>query len=112
MSKFKVLFHINDPERWPRVLLNINNFINDAGPANVSVEVVANGGAVIALAGEKLQEEMNRLAGLGIIFAACRNALKMHDLEENTLPSFITVVPAGITEIARKQAEGFAYIKP
>lgn len=40
MSKLKVLFHINDPERWPRVLLNITNFINDAGQANVAVEVV------------------------------------------------------------------------
>jgi len=116
MSKMKVLFHINDPDRWPRVLLNITNFINDAGQDNVAVEVVANGGAVVALTGEKahekLQGEMNRLAGLGIVFSACRNALRMHSLDEDTLPPFITVVPAGITEIVQKQAEGFAYIKP
>jgi len=116
VNKLKVLFHINDPERWPRVLLNITNFINDAGPANVAVEVVANGGAVLALTGEradqKLQGEMERLAGQGIVFSACRNALRMHSLDEGKLPPYITVVPAGITEIAQKQAGGFAYIKP
>jgi len=28
------------------------------------------------------------------------------------LPDFITVVPAGITRIISKQAEGYSYVKP
>jgi intracellular sulfur oxidation DsrE/DsrF family protein len=116
MDKLKVLFHVNEPDRWTRVFLNINNFILDAGQENVDIVVVANGGAVAALAGEKavekLPEELDRLAGMGVAIAACRNALKMHALEENTLPRSVTVVPAGITEIVKKQAAGYAYIKP
>lgn len=116
MDKLKALFHVNEPARWTRALLNINNFIIDAGQENVDIEVVANGGAVAVLSGEqadqKLLQEIGRLAGLGVTMAACRNALKMHGLEEKSLPHFITVVPAGITEIVKKQAAGYAYIKP
>ncbi|MFZ5643750.1 MAG: hypothetical protein ACOY46_09190 [Bacillota bacterium] len=132
MGKLKVLFHINEPERWQRVLTNITNFINDAGQDNVDVEVVANGGAVVGYAAQdrlecgcsgkdsavcgkpegKLLEEMKRLAGMGISFTACRNALKMNSMDESTLPPFVTVIPAGITEITVKQGGGYAYIKP
>ena len=43
---------------------------------------------------------------------ACRNALKAHDLEEVKLPAFVKGVSGGITELVKKQAEGFTYIKP
>jgi hypothetical protein len=32
--------------------------------------------------------------------------------DEESLPHFVAVVASGITEIARKQTEGYAYIKP
>jgi len=130
MGKLKVLFHVNEPERWQRTLLNASNFIKDVGQENADIEVVANGAAVSAyvdncqIAGSdcktaascgkasgELHEEMKKLAKMGVRFVACRNALGMHSLDENMLPPFITVVPAGITEIAKKQAEGYAYIK-
>lgn len=113
MGELKVLFHVNEPERWPRALLNISNFIKDVGRGNAEIEVVANGAAVKSyLAGDKLIQEMAGVAEWGVKFVACRNALRMHSLEESKLPSFVTVVPAGITEIAKKQAGGYAYIKP
>ena len=119
LSKLKVLFHINEAERWPRVLLNITNFVKDVGGDNADIEVVANGAAVMAYvkadAGEdkeKLPADMAGLAGAGVKFAACRNALQMHALDEKALPPFVTVVSAGITAIARRQAAGYAYIKP
>lgn len=132
MARMKVLFHVNETERWQRALLNIINFINDAGQENVDIEVVANGAAVSAYADRcfspegscraaadcgkanenDIIDQMPKLAEMGVKFAACRNALRAQSLDENTLPSFVTVVSAGITEIARKQAEGYAYIKP
>jgi len=33
-------------------------------------------------------------------------------LEEKSLHPFVTVIPAGITEIVKKQAEGYGYVKP
>lgn len=118
LSKLKVLFHVNEPERWPRVLLNLANFIKDVGQDH-DIEVVANGAAVVAyvdgIPGKdkgKLHADMAGLAGTGVQFIACRNALKMHALDENALPPFVEVVSAAITEIVLKQAAGYAYIKP
>jgi hypothetical protein len=110
----KVLFHINEPERWPMVIVNITNFLRDVGSDNASIEVVANGAGVTAYARGKqeLIKQMEELNRQGVVLAACRNALNMHKISEESLPAFIAVVPAGITEIVKKQAAGFAYIKP
>lgn len=125
MNELKVLFHVNESDRWQTVLANIINFLNDIGQGNADIEVVANGEAVSVfskLAGSDGQccksgagsvlEQMKKLSEEGVDFVACRNALKGQSIEEDSLPTFITVVPAGITEIARKQAQGYAYIKP
>lgn len=110
----KVLFHINEPDFWPRVIINVSNFLRDVGPGRASVEVVANGAGVLAYSLDKQDviKQMEELHGQGVAFIACRNALKMHGISEQALPSFVTVVPAGITEIVEKQALGYAYIKP
>ena len=112
----KLLFHINEPDKWQRVIMNINNFLNDVGQGNADIEVVANGEAVAVFKNGGLTknfvEQMQKLAEIGVNFVACQNALKAQSIAKESLPEFVTVVPAGITEIARKQTEGFAYIKP
>ncbi|WP_031515956.1 DsrE family protein [Desulfofalx alkaliphila] len=126
MSEMKVLFHVNETEAWTKSLGNITNFLKDQPQGKV--EVVANGPSVTAFTGScqanggggcgcslqkgDLLEQMGRLSNEGVVFAACRNSLKIYDIDEKTLPSFVKVVPAGITEIAAKQSEGYAYIKP
>jgi len=128
MNRLKVLFHINEPDRWQRVLVNITNFLNDVGQGNAEVEVVANGEAVSVFrsscvvtgdgsqccgpATGSLMEQMKKLSDSGVKFTACRNALKAQSIDEGRVPDFVRVVPAGITEIAKRQTEGYAYIKP
>jgi len=128
MNGLKVLFHINELSRWQIVLGNITNFLNDVGQDNANIEVVINGEAVSIFKNRcqpaeggglcdgsingSLLEQMEKLSKVGVKFVACRNALKGQLVDEESLPDFVTVVPAGITEIVRKQAEGYAYIKP
>ncbi|MGQ9512633.1 DsrE family protein [Thermodesulfitimonas sp.] len=127
MNRLKVLFHIDESNRWQRVLVNTTNFLNDVGQGNAAVEVVANGEAVSVSRSSclptgsgqccspvtgSLREQRKKLSEAGVNFAACRNALKAQSIDEGSLPDFVTVVPAGITEITRRQAEGYAYIKP
>ena len=110
----KVLFHINQPERWPMLIMNINNFLRDVGPGVASIEVVANGGGVLAYSkGERdMIAQLEDLHQRKVVFNACRNALVKHDLKQENLPDFVGIVPAGITAIVIKQSEGYAYIKP
>ncbi|MDI6813039.1 MAG: DsrE family protein [Desulfitobacteriaceae bacterium] len=129
MSPYKILFHVNELERWPVALLNLVNLIKDIGKENLQAEVVANGPAVLFYAAspefrgklpatwsdeflQKLLHDMQEIQQLGVPFLACANALKMNALEERSLHGFVTVVPAGITEIVKKQSEGYGYVKP
>lgn len=118
MDKLKVLFHVNENERWGAALGNIINLIRDVGEENVHIVVLANGPAVSAYAYSERVETMEMLAEKGVQFKACRNSLKKMCAEgtvcisEEVLPGFIAVVSAGITEIIRRQNEGYAYVKP
>lgn len=118
MDRLKVLFHVNEIDRWNVALGNITNLIKDVGEDSVDVAVLANGPSVAAYADAEKVETMKGLSEKGAKFLACRNSLnKMCSegvvcISEENLPSFVTVVPAGITEIIKKQHEGYAYVKP
>lgn len=117
MEKYKVIFHINESNKWNALLANVNNLIKDLGQSNVIIEVVANGMAVADyVRGEEKQDnfidKINDAANLGVKFTACRNSLLGNKIDENLIPGFITVVPAAVTELVRRQFEGYAYIKP
>lgn len=111
----KVLLHINDPVRWPMVIVNAVNFIKDVGIENAELEVIANADAVsgyLTPADDDLLTKMSALAEDGAKFVACRNTLNALKIDAATLPGFVKVAPAAVTEIAIKQAADFAYIKP
>jgi intracellular sulfur oxidation DsrE/DsrF family protein len=76
---------------------------------------VANGEAVDFLkasAPPGNKELPERLAGAGVLFTACRNALRARGIPESGLWPFVQIVPAGVLELIRCQREGYAYIKP
>ena len=78
------------------------------------IEVLANSAAVngYAAASPEHEDAMKALAGEGVVFAACSNALKGNAMTKDDIFDFITVVPAGVVELAARQAEGYAYIRP
>lgn len=41
----------------------------------------------------------------------CNTGLELHQIKKEMVPDFCTIVPAGIVEIARLQAEGYGYVK-
>jgi hypothetical protein len=114
----KVLFHVNEMERWSVTLGNIKNLFIDVGEQGADVVVLANGGSVAAYGEPEIIALIQELSDKGATFIACRNSLKKlcssSDVcvNENALPHFIKVVPAGITELIKRQAAGYAYVKP
>lgn len=113
MDKVRVVFHVSESQLWPRALKNIYNFLRDVGDQNAVVEVVANALGVNGyFTDDEVKKKMMTLAERGVLFTACRNALRDQGLSEENLPPFVQVVPAGISELVKKQKEGYAYIKP
>jgi len=118
MKKLKVLFHINELEKWDTALGNMINLLKDAGEDAVDAVVLANGPSVNAYGIDNKLSVMKGLSERGVRFLACRNSLRKmcssgdSCINEENLPSFIETVPAGITAIIKIQSDGYAYVKP
>ncbi len=122
MEKYKVIFHIDEPSkgRADQVLMNITNLLNDLGDSSVDVELLANGGGVRALTkgaeGQAEQVEQAKLvqalAKRGVRFVACQNSLDHLNMQRSDLLDLVEVIPAGVSELVRKQNQGWAYIRP
>jgi intracellular sulfur oxidation DsrE/DsrF family protein len=109
---------------------NIQNHINAVGKENLELKVVLHGKGLSLLLdpeaaghtklphGNADAQMQARIAGLkdqGVRFNVCANTLKgkkinltedLYDASEGD------VVPSGVAELAKLQAEGFTYIKP
>jgi len=42
----------------------------------------------------------------------CRNAIHLYEIPEEELVEERQIVPAGVSELVRRQAQGWAYIRP
>jgi len=109
----KVLFHIDESIKWKVVIANVNNLIEDLGQENVIVEIVANGTAVLDyISNDALINKMNKLAEVNVSFVACNNALTVHEVKTELLPQNVIIVAAGVSEIVKRQEDGYSYIMP
>jgi len=111
---WNMLFHIDEIKKWPLVIGNINNFLNEIKEQPHHIYVIANADAVAGVMEEnlRLQEVMHVLRMQGVYFEFCRIALRGHAIQEADLPIEIKVVPSGVKRIVELQMDGYAYIRP
>lgn len=109
---FKVVFHIDDIHKWDRVIGNVNNLLKEIDPKNAEIVVVANSEAVKGYLMSEKHHALNALTDKNIVLNICQNSMKGFEIDASELPNFVVIVSAAVLELARKQHEGFAYIKP
>ena len=114
----RVVYHFDEPSSAAHGLRNIVNHLK-ADPS-VQIVVVANGGGVGFLvadakdsSGEPWEFKILELQQQGVKFEACNNTMLAMGLTPDKLVEGVSVVKAGVEEIARLQFRlGYAYIKP
>jgi intracellular sulfur oxidation DsrE/DsrF family protein len=115
-KKYRVVFHVDEGNRSrvKMALANVENLITDMGQDRVELALVMNGEGVMALLKNPglYKQEIESLAAKGVHFFACAHILSMLRLSEGALLDSVQVVPAGVSELTRRQAEGWAYIRP
>ena len=103
----------NDPAKWNLALNNAKNLQDDVGAANVDIEIVAYGPGIGML---KLDAPVaNRIGDAsraGVKVLACENTMRGQKLSKDDMNAAVGYVPAGVTEIMKKQSEGWAYLRP
>ena len=103
----------NDPARWNLALNNAKNLQDDVGAANVDIEIVAYGPGIGMLKLESpTGSRIADAAKAGIKVTACENTMRGQKLTKDDMLAGISYVPAGVTEIMKKQHEGWAYLRP
>jgi intracellular sulfur oxidation DsrE/DsrF family protein len=114
-KRHKIVIQVsdNDPAKWNLALNNAKNVQDDVGAANVDIAIVAYGPGIGMLklespTGMRVADAMK--ANVRVV--ACENTMRAQKLgKEDMLPA-IAYVPAGVTEIMKKQGEGWAYLRP
>ena len=132
-GKQKVVYHINydNPKQQAGALRNIQNHINAVGAENLDLKVVLHGNGLALLlepdsladvpkfkfanADDQMIARIDNLKGQGVNFHVCANTVRGRkvDLERDLYDvEKADVVPSGVAELAKLQAEGYTYIKP
>ncbi|AQV95973.1 hypothetical protein BJN34_19050 [Cupriavidus necator] len=118
-GRVKVVYQLSEGiDQAVRAMGNLRNHLN--GAPGTRIVVVAFGYGVDFLVegakdarGNTFDGPVGALASAGVEFRVCRNTLTARKIPESSLLMEAKVVPAGVVEIARLQAEeGYAYIKP
>lgn len=113
----KVVYHINDASVARMAMNNVNNHLT-ASP-NAKIVVVTHGKGIDFLLNDAKDDKgafAPVVAGLkekGVDFRVCRNTLKSRNLTDDAVIMEARVVPSGVAEIGKLQAqEGYVYLKP
>ena len=103
----KVVFHIDELNKWVETSHNVANLLRDAPETDIVVSV--NGIVVKGYLDDKL---LDFIQLEGVVFHACHNAMKANGVRPESLPENVKVVPAGVIDLIQLQHAGYAYIKP
>jgi intracellular sulfur oxidation DsrE/DsrF family protein len=100
-----------DTAEHSAIFRQINNALTAA--PDTKIEAVFHGNAIWVLTKDsskhtaKIEKELAR----GVTLAVCNNSMKRLKVDPSQLLPGITIVPVAILELARKQQEGWSYIK-
>lgn len=132
-GKQKVVYHINydNPKAQAGALRNIQNHINAVGADNLDLKVVLHGNGLALLlepdalaktrkmkfgnADDNMTAKVEGLKNQGVSFHVCNNTLRGRKIsyEEHLYGvEKKDIVPSGVAELAKLQAQGYTYIKP
>lgn len=116
MKLYHVIFHLDEDseQKANEVFNNLRNLLADLGEENVEVELLTNGKGVMAMRknNESHGLRIRHLAKQGVKFLVCANSLKHLGIPTDELAPEAEIVPAGVSELVKKQIEGWAYIRP
>lgn len=103
----------NDPAKWGLALNNAYNLQADLGADAVEMEIVVYGPGIGMLKqGSPVAGRIASAMKAGIRVVACENTMTNQKLAKADMLPDLGYVPAGVTELMKRQQQGWAYIRP
>jgi intracellular sulfur oxidation DsrE/DsrF family protein len=98
IKEHKVVIQLNtaDTASWSSTIGNIKN-LQKVWPNNISIEVVVHGKGLDLLVANKthLANDVNGLTKEGVVFSACENSMRKHNITKADLLPVAVTVPSG-----------------
>lgn len=114
-ARLRVVFQVSDVEvgKWNLALSNVRNVQTELPDDVPELEVVVYGPGIGMLkADSPVAARVAQALKHGVKIIACENTMRSLKLVYADMLPDIGYVPAGVIELAQKQQQGFAYIKP
>lgn len=111
----KIILHLNEIDKWNMAFGNAANILKAEPQTQLEILIHNDPLKKLTIAESKtlgIYDELQALSKKGVIIAACNNTMNKLGFTATDMCPFVTIVPAGVIELAKKQEEGFAYIKP
>jgi hypothetical protein len=112
-QSLKIVFQLTSADTViHQTLMNqLKNYFSVA--PDLKVEVVCHGGGLNMLVKNSsvVQKEIKMYADRGVSFVACEFAMKKRNISKDQLIDGAGTVISGVLEIAKKQQDGWSYIK-
>ena len=109
----KIVFQLTSADTLihQTLMSQLNNYFGVA--PDLQVEVVCHGGGLGMLikSTSVVQKEIKAYSEKGVSFVACEFAMKKRKITPDQLVAGAGTVISGVLEIAKKQQEGWSYIK-
>lgn len=112
-APYRALFQASegDPKKWPMVFNNLRNARAELPDA--VLELVVFGPAIEMLrAQSEMAPRLKEAIAAGVRVQACRNSMQGFGVAEADLVPGTAIVPSGVAHVIRRQAEGYAYVRP
>ncbi|MFZ6776019.1 DsrE family protein [Undibacterium sp. Ji83W] len=114
-QKSKVVFQVSDGEsrKWELALNNVRNVIKDLGKDNIEVEIVAYGPGIDMFKFESpVASRIDEVIKMGAHVVICENTMRAQKITKSDMLDNLGYVEAGVTQLIRRQQQGYAYIRP
>lgn len=114
-QKSKVVFQVSDGEsrKWELALNNVKNVIKDLGKDNIEVEIVAYGPGIDMFKFESpVASRIDEVVKMGAHVVICENTMRAQKITKSDMLDNLGYVEAGVTQLIRRQQQGYAYIRP
>ncbi len=114
-QKQKLVIQMSDADaaKWNLALNNARNVQEELGADKVEIEIVAYGPGIGMLKMDSaVNTRITEATQAGVQVVACENTMRNQKLAKADMHPEISYAPSGVTEIMRRQREGWSYLRP
>ena len=103
----------NDAAKWNLALNNARNIQSELGRANADIEIIVYGPGIAMLKMDSpVAVRVAEAGASGVKMVACQNTMATQKLSRDDMLPDIAYAKAGVLELAQRQRQGWAYIRP